>query len=214
MDLRRALPSTAGIVFLLTFGTVMAQATQKPDIEKGRSIVKQVCAACHGTDGNSPLAANPVIAGQHADYLLKQLTNFRQQDGKPAERANPIMEGMAAPLSPEDMRNVAAYFGAQKVNPRAARDPQLVKLGQSIYRGGIAGRGIAACTACHGPTGAGVPGQFPRIAGQHPEYTAAQLKAFRNGERRNDPNRMMRDLSENLSDREIAALAEYVAGLR
>jgi cytochrome c553 len=124
------------------------------------------------------------------------------------------MAGMAAPLSEENKRDLAAYFEIQKRKPRAARDPKLVKAGQAIYRGGIAARGIAACTACHGPEGAGVPALFPRLAGQFPEYTAAQLKAFRSGERSNDPNRMMRTEAERLSDREIAALAEYLAGLR
>jgi cytochrome c553 len=176
--------------------------------------VTQVCAACHGADGNSAQPANPTLAGQHAEYTLKQLVNFKSQDGKPADRGNPIMAGMVAPLSVDDMRNLAAYFESQKPQPRAARDPQLVKLGQAIYRGGAAARGIAACTACHGPTGAGIPAQFPRLAGQYVEYTTAQLKAFRSGERRNDPNRMMRAVAEKLTDREIAAVAEYVSGLR
>lgn len=191
-----------------------AQTPTKPDPAKAQNIVTQVCAACHGADGNSAQPANPNLAGQHADYSLKQLTNFKAQDGKPAQRANPIMAGMVASLSADDMRNLAAYFESQKPRPRAARDPQLVKLGQAIYRGGVAARGIAACTACHGPSGAGVPAQFPRLAGQYADYTAAQLKAFRTGERSNDPNRMMRAEAEKLSDREIAALAEYVSGLR
>ncbi|MCC7484139.1 MAG: cytochrome c4 [Burkholderiales bacterium] len=199
---------------ILAASLAFAQGAAKADAAKGQSIVAQVCVACHGNDGNSPLAANPVLAGQYAGYTLKQLGNFKAQDGKPAERPNAIMAGMVASLSAEDMRNLAAYFEAQKPAPRAARDPQLVKLGQSIYRGGIAERGVAACTACHGPTGAGIPAQFPRLAGQHAEYTAAQLKAFRSGERRNDPARMMRSVTERLTDREIAALADYISGLR
>src|SRR6185503_918294 len=124
---------------------------------------------------------------------------------KPAERSSAIMAGMVANLSADDMRSLAAYFEGQKPRPRAARDPELVKLGQAIYRGGIMAKGVAACGACHGPNGAGVPAQFPRLAGQFSEYTTAQLKAFRSGERANDPNRTMRVLAEKLSDREITA---------
>jgi cytochrome c553 len=192
----------------------LAQGPAAPDPAKAQSIVTQVCAACHGADGNSTQPANPSLAGQHADYTLKQLTNFKAQGGKPAERPSPVMTAMVAGLTPENMRDLSAYFESQKPRPRTARDPQLVKLGQAIYRGGIAARGIPACTACHGPAGAGVPAQFPRVAGQQSDYSVTQLKAFRTGERANDPNRMMRAVAEKLSDREIAALAEYIAGVR
>jgi cytochrome c553 len=124
------------------------------------------------------------------------------------------MAGMVAGLSAEDMSSLSVFFQTQKPAPRAARDPGLVKLGQAIYRGGILSRNVAACTACHGPNGAGVPAQFPRLAGQFADYTTAQLRAFRSGERANDPNRMMRAVAEKLSDREIAAVAEYISGLR
>jgi cytochrome c553 len=191
-----------------------AQTQPKPDLNRAQSIVGQTCVACHGADGNSAQPVNPNLAGQHSDYTLKQLMNFKSQDGRPAARPNPVMAGMVANLSADDMRSLAAYFETQKPRPRTARDPGLVKQGQAIYRGGIAARGIAACTACHGPNGAGVPAQFPRLAGQYAEYTAAQLKAFRAGERANDANRMMRAVAERLSDREIAAVAEYIAGLR
>jgi len=203
---------------LLLAGTLASPlvAAQGPqaDLARGQQISAQVCAACHAADGNSAIPANPVLAGQHADYTVKQLMNFKPQAGKPAERPNAVMAGMAAALSDEDMRNVAAYFESQKPKPRAARDPQQVKLGQAIYRGGILSKNVAACSACHGPNGAGIPAQFPRLAGQFPEYTAAQLKAFRAGERANDAGRAMRAVAEKLSDREIAAVAEYIAGLR
>lgn len=191
-----------------------AQETPKPDPARGRQIAEQVCAACHAADGNSVQPANPVLAGQHADYTHKQLMNFKAMDGKPAARPNPIMTGMVANLTPADMASLAAYFQAQKPRLRAARDPELVKEGQQIYRGGIPSKNVTACTACHGPTGAGIPAQYPRLAGQFSEYTAAQLKAFRSGERANDPNRTMRAIAEKLSDREIAAVAEYISGLR
>jgi len=192
----------------------LAQSEPKPDLARGKQIAAQVCAACHAADGNSTMAANPVLAGQHAGYTQKQLMNFKAQGGKPAERPNAIMAGMVANLSADDMRHLAAYFETQKPRPRAARDPDLVKLGQSIYRGGITAKNVAACTACHGPNGAGVPAQFPRLGGQFSEYTAAQLRAFRAGDRANDPNRTMRAIAEKLSDREIAAVAEYASGLR
>lgn len=212
MNLRCPVTLIAG---LLMSSAAAAQGLPKADDPaKGRPIATQVCAACHAADGNSTQAANPVLAGQHAEYTLKQLQNFKPQGGKPAERPNPVMAGMVATLSADDMRNLAAYFESQKPKPRAARDPALVKLGQAIYRGGILAKNVAACTACHGPDGAGVPAQFPRLAGQFPEYVAAQLKAFRSGERANDPNRTMRAVAEKLSDREIAAVAEYIFGLR
>jgi len=192
----------------------LAQALPKADPTQARQLVDQICSSCHAADGNSTLSVNPILAGQHADYILKQLMNFRSVDGKPAERSNAVMAGMVASLSAGDMRNLAAYFEAQKRKPRVARDPELAKLGQAIYRGGILAKNLAACTACHGPNGTGMPAQFPRLAGQFPEYTTAQLRAFRSGERTNDPNRMMRAVADKLSDREIAALAEYIAGLR
>lgn len=199
-----------------TLAVAFAQhaAHAQGDPAKAQNIVTQVCAACHGSDGNSSIPANPSLAAQHADYTLKQLMNFKAQEGNPAERPNPVMTGMVAPLSPDDMKNLAAYFAQQKAKPRAARNPDLVKLGQSIYRAGIANKGVAACSGCHSPNGAGVPAQFPRLAGQHPEYIVAQLKAFRAGERANDVNGMMRATASKLSDKEMAAVAEYLAGLR
>jgi cytochrome c553 len=194
--------------------TAMAQGPAKADLSKAQQMVTQVCAACHAADGNSVLAVNPVLAGQHAEYTQKQLMNFKPQDGKPAERPNAVMGGMVANLSADDIRNLAAYFENQKPKPRAARDPELVKLGQTIYRGGVLSKNVAACAACHGPNGAGVPAQFPRVAGQFPEYVASQLTAFRSGERANDANRTMRVVADKLSDKEIAAVAEYISGLR
>lgn len=211
MNYRLIMAAVAGA---LISSLTHAQGVVKGDPAKAQQIVTQVCAACHGTDGNSAIPVNPSLAGQHPEYTLKQLVNFKPQDGKPAERGNAVMAGMVASLSADDMRNLAAYFAGQKPKLRAARDPELVKLGQAIYRGGILDKGVAACASCHSPNGAGIPAQFPRLAGQHAEYTAAQLKAFRSGERANDPNRMMRGVAVKLSDREISAVAEYIAGLR
>ena len=200
-----------GLMFITA---AVAQNQPKIDPARGEQISGQVCAACHGPGGNSPMAPNPILAGQHSEYIAKQLANFKPHDGKPAERPNAIMMGMAANLSEDDMKALGAYFESQKPRARAARDPELVKLGQSIYRGGIVSKNVAACGACHGPAGAGIPAQFPRVAGQFVEYTTAQLKAFRSGERANDPNRVMRMVAGKLSDQEIAAVAEYISGLR
>lgn len=204
----------ATAVSALLAPTLHAQYVVKGDATKGQEIAAKVCAACHGPDGNSPLAVNPSLAGQHPEYIYKQLGNFKSKAGKPAERNNPVMAGMAASLSDDDMKNVAAYYASQTPRPRMARDPELVRQGQLIYRGGIAAKSVAACASCHSPNGAGLPAQYPRVSAQHAEYTAAQLKAFRAGERANDPNNMMRSVAAKLSDREIAAVSEYIAGLR
>ena len=197
------------VVCAATAPLAFAQQAAKADPARAQSIVTKVCAACHAADGNSASPVNPVLAGQHADYTAKQLANY-----KSGERKNPVMLGMAAALSPQDMKNLGAYFEGQKPKPRAARNPELIKLGQQIYRGGIMAKGVAACASCHGPSGAGIPAQFPRVAGQYSEYMLAQLQAFRAGERGNDPNQMMRAVTAKLSDQEIKAVSEYMAGLR
>jgi cytochrome c553 len=211
MDVRLLAAALAG---MLLSPVANAQIAVKGDPAKAQQLVTQVCAACHGTDGNSSVPANPVLAGQHADYAFKQLTNFKADAGKTPERPSPVMTAIVANLNRDDMANAALYFGTQEPKPRAAHDPELVKLGQSIYRGGVTGKGVAACASCHGPNGAGIPMQFPRLAGQHAQYTADQLKAFRAGSRANDPNRMMRLLALKLTDREIDAVSQYIQGLR
>ena len=207
-------PLAAALCVAFVSAAAQAQVEVKGDPAKAQPIVAQVCAACHGPDGNSPIPTNPVIAGQHPYYAFNQLLNLKGEGGKPPERPSPIMQGIVAGLSREDMANLALYFSSQKPQPRAARDAELVKLGQQIYRGGILKKGLAACASCHGPDGSGIPAQFPRLAGQHSQYTVDQLKAFRADQRRNDPNRMMRLVAEKLSDREMAAVAEFIQGLR
>ena len=194
--------------------TAAAQGPAKSDIAKGEGIAAQVCAACHATDGNSALAANPKLAGQIYDYLHKQLVNFKPQAGKKAERDNAVMAAMVANLSDADMKALAAFYAVQKLKPAKATNKELAAVGQKIYRAGNAASGMPACAGCHGPAGTGVPSQYPRIAGQFAEYVEAQLKAFRAGSRANDPNGMMRGVAGRMSDREIQAVAEYVAGLR
>lgn len=200
---------------LLAATTVAAaEPAFKGDAAKAQGIANQVCAACHAADGNSPTAANPKLAGQIPEYLYKQLANFKAAAGKKAERENALMAGMVASLSTDDMRNLAVYFANKAPKPGAAKDKDLVALGQRIYRGGIASEGIAACASCHGPNGAGMPAQYPRLSGQHAAYVEAQLQAFRSGARANDAAASMRAVAGRLSDREIQAVADYVAGLR
>ncbi|MGQ0655428.1 MAG: c-type cytochrome [Betaproteobacteria bacterium] len=182
--------------------------------DKPPAAATQVCAACHAADGNSPAAANPKIAGQFAEYLHKQLRDFKAQGGRKAARESAIMAGMVANLSDNDMKSLSAYYAGQALKPAAAADKDLAALGQKIWRGGNTATGVPACAGCHGPAGAGNPAQYPRLAGQFAEYTAAQLKLFRDGGRANDPNGMMRGVAARLSEREIRAVSEYIAGLR
>lgn len=192
-----------------------AQAPAKPDLAKAQQIVTQVCAACHGVDGASPTPANPSLAGMPADYITVQLAHF-----KAGIRQNPIMQGMAATLSDADMVSVGAYFASQKPKLQASRDAALAREGQKLWRGGDAANGIPACSACHGPTGAGIPKNFPRLGGQWSDYTVLQLKAFRAGERGNDAagkdvnGRIMAGVARGMTDAQMKAVAEYAQGLR
>jgi cytochrome c553 len=186
----------------------------KVDLAKAKQIAETVCVACHSVDGNSEIPANPNLASQIPEYLHKQLSNFRSVDGKPPVRNSAIMGGMAAMLSDEDVSNMSAYFAQQKLKPAAAKDEQLVAEGQKLWRMGDFEKGIPACAGCHGATGSGLPAQYPRLAGQHADYTADQLLKFRNDERANDAEKVMRTIAARLSDRQIKAAAEYAASLR
>ena len=189
--------------------------TAKLDLAKAQQIATAVCAACHGADGNSTGPANPKLAAQIPEYTSKQLRNFKAPDASPEQRKNAIMAGMVATLSDADMQGLGAYFAGQKRVPeKATGDTTSIQLGQQIWRAGDASKGLAACSGCHGPSGSGIPAQYPRLAGQYAAYTEAQLKAFRLGERANDPNRMMRLVAVKMTDAEIKAVADYVAGLR
>ena len=178
----------------------------KPDLAKGEAAFV-TCAACHSADGNSVITVNPKLAQQHPEYLIKQLQEF-----KSGKRANPIMMGMAAALSDEDMRNIAYWVSSKAATPGAAADKATLALGERIYRGGIADRQIAACAGCHSPNGAGIPAQYPRLSGQHADYAVAQLTAFRDGVRNN--SLQMTGVAAKMNDREIKAVADYIAGLR
>ncbi len=184
----------------------VAQTVAKPDLAKGEATFSGVCIACHGVEGNSMIPVNPKLAQQHPQYLIKQLTEF-----KAGKRENAVMNGMAAALSDADVVNVAYWLGSKKAAAGAAQDKTLVLLGEKIYRGGIADRQIPACAGCHSPNGAGIPAQYPRLSGQHADYAVAQLTAFRDGVRKNSVQ--MTQVAAKLNDREIRALADYIAGL-
>jgi len=201
---------TVVAVAALFAGAVWAEEGKgpaKPDAAKGATIAGTVCAACHTSDGSRGLATNPILQGQHADYLVKQLMEFK--DG---HRDNAIMKPMASTLSADDMRNVAAFFESKTAKPGAARSKDSVALGQKIWRGGIAEKNVPACAGCHGPAGAGIPAQYPRLGGQHQEYVAAELQLFRSGKRANSPQ--MQVIAARMSDAEIAAVADYAEGLK
>ena len=201
----------AAFASVLMVGSVVANEAApkaaKPDLAKGEAIVAGVCAACHAADGNSMIPANPKLAQQHPEYILKQLQEF-----KSGKRANPVMMGFASQLSPEDMRNVAYFVASKAATPGFAKEKETVALGEKIYRGGIADRQIAACAGCHGPNGSGMPAQYPRLSGQHADYTVSQLTQFRDGVRKNSVQ--MRQVAAKMNDREIKAVSDYIAGLR
>ena len=193
---------------LISLSAVAAEtkAPAKPDPAKGQEKA-QVCVACHTADGSRGLPANPILQGQHAEYLVKQLTEF-----KAGKRANPIMSGMAAALTDGDMKDIAAFYNGKKAVEGAAKNKDLVMLGEKIYRGGIMAKQVPACAGCHSPTGAGIPAQYPRLGGQHGDYTEAQLVAFRSGARANSAQ--MSAIAARMSDTEIKAVSDYMAGLR
>jgi cytochrome c553 len=181
-------------------------AAAKADPARGKQIASTVCVACHGADGNSTIPANPILAGQVGDYIANQLAHF-----KAGTRPSPIMQGMAAPLSPEDMRNLGAWFSSQQHMPMVARDKALAMKGEQIWRGGIKSTGVPACAGCHGATGLGIPAEFPRLSGQYSDLTYGWLKAFASNAR---PHVVMGPIASKLTDADMKAVAEYAAGLR
>ena len=182
-------------------------APVKPDLAKGSASYGAVCAACHGADGNSTVPLQPKLAQQHPEYLVKQLLDFKHGTRKDA-----IMQGFAGMLSEQDARNISWWLASQKEKPGFAKEKDLVMMGEKIFRGGIQDRHIPACAGCHSPNGAGIPSQYPRLSGQYADYTAKQLAAFRDGSRGNSAT--MHDITRYMTDREIKAVSDYIAGLR
>ena len=194
--------------FALTLALVVAAPAQAAGTPEAGKVKSAACAACHGADGNSANPEWPTLAGQHQGYIAKQLNDY-----KSGRRKNAMMSGMAAPLSDQDIADLAAYFASQEAKGGEA-DPDSVELGRKIYRGGNASSGVPACTGCHGPGGAGNPSaNFPALAGQHAKYTATTLDHFKDAIRANDPNKMMRMVAGKMSKQEIEAVSSYIAGL-
>ena len=179
------------------------------ELEQAKKIVTNLCIACHGIDGNSPLPANPNLSGQHAGYITKQLMQFKN-----GERDNAVMKGMVANLTEQDMINLGSYFEQQKQNLLFAKSNGENSLGEKIYRAGVATKGLPACASCHGPAGHGIPDLYPRLNSQHAAYTISQLNAFRLETRMNDNAMMMRTIAQKLTDKEMNAVADYIQGLR
>ena len=195
------------ILIMLVFSSAYAS-----DAKKGAALAQGLCAACHASDGNSVIPSNPILAGQHYSYLKNQLNYFQVKEGESkAKRENAVMLGIASGLSSDDIDNLSAYYSQQKIKPSYASNIELAKAGEVVYKAGDDVRGIPSCSSCHGPRGLGVPGQFPRISGQHATYTASTLKSYKNGSRAN--NNQMMEISSRLTEGQINALAEYLAGL-
>ena len=202
-------PLHALTLSVLLAGSALAAETKpaaKPDPAKGQALA-QVCVACHTADGSRGSPANPILQGQHSEYIVKQLQEF-----KSGKRKNAVMMGFASGLSDEDMRHIAAFYAGKVAKPGAAKNKDTIRLGEKIYRGGILEKNVPACAGCHGPTGSGIPAQYPRLGGQHADYTEAQMIAFRAGARAN--NAQMMTIASRMSDLEIKAVSDYIAGLR
>ena len=202
-----------GLLICLFLG-FNASAVAQGDVDRGK-LKSVTCGACHGVDGNSAISMNPKLAGQHANYLAKQLTEFKlaSQTGGKEGRNNAIMNGMSAALSDQDILDLAAYFSAQE-STSSETSQDAVKQGNKLYVGGDLQRGITACIACHGPKGNGTSlSGFPDISGQHSDYISSQLKAFRSGDRANSLNGMMGDIAKRMTDKDIEVISSYVAGL-
>ena len=200
------------LVFSFIPITLMLSDAHASDAKKGATLAQGLCAACHASDGNSVIPTNPILAGQHYSYLKNQLNYFQVKEGEDrAKRENAVMLGIASGLSGDDIDNLSAYYSQQKIKPSYASNIELAKAGEVVYKAGDDSRGIPSCSSCHGPRGLGVPGQFPRVSGQHATYTASTLKSYKNGSRANNKQMMM--ISSRLTEKQINALAEYLAGL-
>lgn len=212
----RIIKNTAIILAFIFSNQIYAEApSTQGDPEKGKEIAMGVCAGCHGVDGNSVVPINPTLAGQHAEYITKQLMDFKVEGDSPAKRDNPVMASMVAALSAEDMKNLGAYYAQQKIKPAISDgDKSLLELGKRIYAGGNLENEVPACSSCHSPNGAGIPPHYPRLTGQHSTYTISQLEAFRHGSRTNDLNKEMRKAVLRMSMREMRAVAAYIATLQ
>ena len=209
MVMLAALTMTAPLAAETTDTANAAPATTVAEIASG------VCAGCHSADGNSVIPMNPILAGQHAEYITKQLIDFKATESDPAKRNSPIMSSMVAALSPEDMKQLGDYYAQQKTTPSQVTvdDDKLIELGKLLYHGGSLANGVPACASCHGPNGSGIPPRYPAIAGQHAEYTLTQLNLFSAGDRANDKN-VMQQVITRLNGYEKRAVSAYISTMR
>jgi cytochrome c553 len=194
---------------LMIAAPLIAAPDLQPDLAKGKAKVEEICITCHTIDGNSVAPLYPILAGQHIQYIEKQLKDY-----KAGKRVNNTMGPWAMTLTDQDRINVSAYFASQTLKERTAGDQKLADDGEKIYRGGIMAKNVPACMACHGPNGAGMPSQYPQLASQHAAYTEAQLQAFKEGARSNDKDNVMQEIAVKLTNAEIKAVAEYISGLQ
>ncbi|MDE2387618.1 MAG: cytochrome c4 [Betaproteobacteria bacterium] len=179
-----------------------------------QEIASGVCAGCHNPDGNSVIPMNPILAGQQAEYITKQLMDFKATETEPAKRNSPVMSSMVAALSQDDMKKLGEYYAQQKTIPsQVAADEKLLATGKILYHGGNIENGIPACASCHGPTGAGIVPRYPGVAGQHAEYTLTQLNQFNTGDRAND-NKVMQKVVHRMSANEKRAVSAYISTMR
>ena len=206
------------VIFAFIFSNQILADTPSThgDSEKGKEIATGVCAGCHNADGNSVIPNNPTLAGQHPEYITKQLMDFKVEGDSPAKRDSQVMASMVAALSADDMQNIAAYYAQQKTTPATTSnsDKSLLEVGKRIYDGGNLENNVPACSSCHSPNGAGIPPHYPKLAGQHPAYTISQLDAFYRGGRTNDINHSMQKVVLRMSAQQIKAVAEYIATLQ
>lgn len=179
-----------------------------------QEIASGVCAGCHNPDGNSVIPMNPILAGQQAEYITKQLMDFKATETEPAKRNSPVMSSMVAALSQDDMKKLGEYYAQQKTIPsQVAADEKLLQAGKILYHGGNIENGIPACASCHGPTGSGIVPRYPGVAGQHAEYTLTQLNQFNTGDRAND-NKVMQKVVHRMSANEKRAVSAYISTMR
>ncbi|WP_142809292.1 c-type cytochrome [Tepidiphilus olei] len=203
------------IVLTALAASSLLHAAEPVAPEQVQEIVTTLCASCHGPDGNTPLMPEyPKLAGQHPEYLYKQLLDFKAWDDKPPARENATMNAMVMAYSKEEMLGLSQYFAQQTLQPAEPKAQETLALGQRIWHHGLPDKAVPACSGCHGNNGAGIPSLYPRLSGQTPDYVVLQLKAFREQQRANDPEQMMRQIANKLTDTEIEALADYAASLR
>lgn len=216
----KMIKNTMMLVALALSAPISAETTPDANVAPAPVTVEEiaagVCAGCHNVDGNSVIPMNPILAGQHAEYITKQLIDFKATENNPPKRNSPIMSSMVAALSLEDMKKLGEYYAKQKANPgqtTADADEKLIATGKILYHGGNIGNGVPACASCHGPTGSGIPPRYPAIAGQHAEYTMTQLGLFNTGDRAND-NSVMQQVLTRMSGQEKRAVSAYIATMR